>query len=185
MRVWAGHALNSEKRSKPYRLSKGDTIGIFTPSTPANVLFREKYLHGIREIERLGFHVLEGSLTGRCTADGYRSGDPRERAEEFMDLIVNPLVNGLISSMGGMNTGSLLPYLDFSEIRNSRKVICGYSDVTALHMAIYPSVKKSSYWRLLGMRSIQLSWDLIAVIPFRCLRSDKVPSFRFQLARIT
>lgn len=122
---------------KPYRLCKGDTIGIFTPSTPANMIFREKYLHGITEIERLGFKDLEGSLTARCACDGYRSGTPQERAREFMELIANPSVKGLISTIGGMNSGSLLPYLNFDQIRAARKVICGYSDVTALHVGIY------------------------------------------------
>jgi muramoyltetrapeptide carboxypeptidase len=121
---------------KPLALKEGDVVGIFTPSAPANVLFREKYLHGIRELERIGLKVVEGPLTSKVIRDGYRSGSPHERADEFMHLIRDEKVRGLVSAIGGMNSGSMLPYLNFEEIRSSRKVICGYSDVTALHMAI-------------------------------------------------
>jgi muramoyltetrapeptide carboxypeptidase len=53
-----------------------------------------------------------------------------------MELIEDPAVDGLISTIGGMNSSSLIPYLDFDKIRKSRKIICGFSDVTSLHLAI-------------------------------------------------
>jgi muramoyltetrapeptide carboxypeptidase LdcA involved in peptidoglycan recycling len=121
---------------KPPHLSAGDTIGIFTPSTPANVIFREKYLHGLEVLRRLGFGVVEGELTGRCSTEGYRSGSPRQRAREFMTLILDPEVKGLMATMGGSNSASMIPHLDFDAIRAHPKVICGYSDVTSLHLAI-------------------------------------------------
>lgn len=40
---------------KPRALRKGDTIGIFTPSMPAHVLFREQYQHGLQVLRSLGF----------------------------------------------------------------------------------------------------------------------------------
>lgn len=53
-----------------------------------------------------------------------------------MALINDPAVDGLISTIGGMNSSSMIPFLDFQKIRQSKKVICGFSDVTSLHMAI-------------------------------------------------
>lgn len=46
-----------------------------------------------------------------------------------MELIEDPNVDGLISTIGGMNSSSSIPYLDFDKIRESRKIICGFSDV--------------------------------------------------------
>jgi len=40
-------------------LNPGDTIGIFRPSSPVNVSWREKYLFGIEQLRRLGFNVVE------------------------------------------------------------------------------------------------------------------------------
>ncbi|HEV2131931.1 MAG TPA: S66 peptidase family protein [Longimicrobiaceae bacterium] len=121
---------------RPPALEPGDTIGIFTPSSPAHVRFREKYLHGISQLEALGFRVVEGPLTAAQTHQGYRSGSPEERAAEFMALILDPEIKALISTIGGDNSASMIPYLDFAAIRAHPKVICGYSDVTSLHLAI-------------------------------------------------
>jgi muramoyltetrapeptide carboxypeptidase len=120
---------------KPRALQRGDTIGVFTPSLPANVLFREKYLHGLSELRRLGFRVVEGELTRAGTSEGYRSGSPQERADEFMRLILDPNVRALVATMGGHNSASLIPYLDFDAIRTHAKIVCGFSDITSLHLA--------------------------------------------------
>jgi muramoyltetrapeptide carboxypeptidase len=121
---------------RPPALRQGDTIGIFTPAMPANVVFREKYLHGLGVLRRLGFRVVEGELTKSCATQGYRSGSPQQRAREFMALIVDPEVKALVATMGGFNSASLIPYLDFDAIRAQPKVVCGYSDITSLHLAI-------------------------------------------------
>ncbi|WP_417353668.1 LD-carboxypeptidase, partial [Flavobacterium alkalisoli] len=120
---------------KPYKLNKGDTIGIFTPSSPAYRANEELFLNGVKNIEALGFKVKLGSLTAKRASQGYRSGTPKERAQEFMELIKDDEVKCLISTIGGMNSNSIIPYLDFDLIREKRKIICGYSDVSSLHLS--------------------------------------------------
>lgn len=122
---------------KPRALRPGDAIGIFTPSSPCHVLFKEKYLHAKNEIERAGFKVVEGTLTEKMISQGYRSGSPKERAQEFMQLIRFPEVKCLMSTIGGVCSNSMIKYLDYDEIARNPKIICGYSDVTSLHMAIH------------------------------------------------
>jgi len=121
---------------KPPAIPEGGTIGVFTPSFPANVRFRDKYEHGKSVLRSLGFHVVEGSLTANCTDEGYRSGRPESRAAEFMELIMDDNVDALVATIGGYNSASMIPFLDFEEIRRHPKVICGYSDVTSLHLSI-------------------------------------------------
>lgn len=121
---------------RPPPLMPGDTIGVFTPSSPANVRFREKYLHGVDQLRALGFRVIEGPLTASLKDEGYRSGSPQERAAEFMSLVQNPAVKAMISTIGGANSSSLISFLDFDAIRTNPKIICGYSDLTSLHLAI-------------------------------------------------
>lgn len=128
--------MTSPTTVKPPRLRPGDTVGVFTPSFPAHVRFREKYLHGLAVLRGLGFDVVEGDLTRALGDEGYRSGSPRERADEFMGLVRNPRVRALVSCVGGSNSASLLPHLDFDEIRATPKIVCGYSDVTSLHLSI-------------------------------------------------
>lgn len=122
---------------KPPRLKKGDSVAVFTPSSPAHTgIFREKYQHGLRELERLGFRVIEGELTASQKTQGYRTASGRERAAELMELFLNREVKAIFSTIGGSNSASLIDHLDFALIRANPKIFCGYSDVTSLHMAI-------------------------------------------------
>jgi len=130
----------------PFALKPGDTIGIFTPSTPAYADNPELFLNAIRVLERLGFRVKLGALTARRASQGYRAGTPEERAAEFMALIEDPEVRGLMSTLGGMNSNSLTPFLDFQKIRAARKVICGFSDVTSLHLAILKHARLRTFY---------------------------------------
>ncbi|TQQ69039.1 LD-carboxypeptidase, partial [Vibrio cholerae] len=52
-------------------------------------------------------------------------------------LIRDPNVRCIMSTIGGNNSNSLLPYIDYEALRNDPKIIIGYSDVTALLLGIY------------------------------------------------
>lgn len=117
----------------PRFLKPGDTIGIFTPSSPSYVDNPELFENGIKNLSELGFKIKLGSLTKARANEGYRSASPQKRAEELMELILDSEVSGVISTIGGYNSSSMIPFLDFKAIRKSRKVFCGYSDVTSLH----------------------------------------------------
>lgn len=121
---------------KPKRLNVGDTIGVFTPSSPGYIFNEGLFSNGLRNLERMGFKVKLGGVTQERRSQGYRSASAEDRAKELMDLIRDPDVHGLMSTIGGYNSSSLIPYLDFERIRAERKPFCGYSDVTSLHAAI-------------------------------------------------
>ena len=121
---------------KPWTLPSGGTVGVFTPSTPAHTHFRSRFQTAIANIERLGFKVVLGRVTAEFKHQGYRTATGKERAEELNELFRNENVSLILSTIGGANSSSMLDYLDYEAIRESRKVFCGYSDVTSLHMAI-------------------------------------------------
>lgn len=64
------------------RLKPGDVIAVFSPSAPVTANTPVRYLRGKTYLEKRGFRVLEGALTGK--RDFYRSGSIAERAEERM-----------------------------------------------------------------------------------------------------
>lgn len=125
-------------------LKKGDTIAIFSPSAPATVTANERYLRAKQFIESKGFNVLEGSLTGKT--DGYRSGSIQDRAQEFNELLYHPDVKCIMSTIGGQNSNSLLPYIDYDYLKKNPKIIIGYSDVTALLLGIYAKTGLVTYY---------------------------------------
>lgn len=91
-----------------------------------------------------GFKIIEGKLAEKY--DFYRSGSIEERANELNDLIRNPEVKCIMSTIGGMNSNSLLPYIDYNAFKRNPKIIIGYSDVTAILLAIYAQIGISTYY---------------------------------------
>ncbi|HHF2958458.1 TPA: S66 peptidase family protein [Vibrio diabolicus] len=119
----------------PQALKVGDEIGFFSPSSPATVFAPVRFRRAKSYLESQGFELVEGDLTG-CS-DSYRSGSIQDRAEELNRLIRDPNVRCIMSTIGGSNSNSLLPYIDYEALRNDPKIIIGYSDVTALLLGIY------------------------------------------------
>ncbi len=126
------------------KLKAGDTIGMFSPSTPITKFCPKRFKRGKEFLESKGFKVLEGRLTGK--SDYYRSGSIKERAEELNELIRNPEVRCIMSAIGGMNSNSLLPYIDYEAFKRDPKIVIGYSDVTAILMGIYAQTGISTYY---------------------------------------
>ncbi|MEG1255581.1 S66 peptidase family protein [Clostridium sp.] len=117
------------------RLKLGDSIGIFSSSSPITYTVPMRYKRGKEFLESKGFNIVEGSLTGK--SDYYRSGSIKERAEELNELIRNPNVRCIMSTIGGMNSNSILPYIDYEALKKDPKIIIGYSDITAILLGIY------------------------------------------------
>ncbi len=126
------------------KLNKGDTIGIFSPSAPITYTCPKRFFRAKEYLESKGFKILEGNLTGKY--DYYRSGSIKERAEELNALIRNPEVKCIMSTIGGMNSNSILPYIDYEEFKRNPKIVIGYSDVTAILLAIYAKTGISTYY---------------------------------------
>ena len=117
------------------------TVGIFTPSSPDNVMYSQKFDHALNELVLSGFNFKLGELTKNKSFQGYRAGDSEKRAEEFMQLIEDDSVDILMPTAGGEVSSSILSYLDYGKIRKARKLITGFSDASAIHMAILSQSK--------------------------------------------
>ena len=126
------------------RLQKGDTIGIFSPSSPATFTAPKRFQRAKTLLQKKGFEIIEGNLTGQF--DHYRSGSIQERAEELNRLIRNPNVKCIMSTIGGMNSNSLLPYLDYEAFQKNPKIVIGYSDVTAILLGLYAKTRIPTFY---------------------------------------
>ncbi len=126
------------------RLKKGDLIGIFSPSSPITYSCPKRFERAKKYLQDKGFKIVEGNLTGKY--DFYRAGSIKERAEELNNLIRDPEVKCIMSTIGGMNSNSLLPYIDYEAFKKNPKIIIGYSDVTAILLAIYEQTGISTYY---------------------------------------
>ncbi|MCU9922827.1 S66 family peptidase [Aeromonas caviae] len=120
---------------KPPGLNPGDTIGFFSPSSAATAWAPNRFARAKAYLAAQGFELKAGSLTGE--RDHWRSGSIAARADELNALIRDPQVRAIMSVIGGSNSNSLLPYLDFDALKRDPKIVIGYSDVTALLLGIH------------------------------------------------
>lgn len=117
----------------PKRLRAGDTIGIISPA--GAIYESEPYEIAVESMEALGLKVKLGDHVRKRY--GHLAGSDNERAQEFNDMWGDPAVDAIICLRGGSGAARILPLLDYKAIQNNPKIFIGYSDITALHLAIY------------------------------------------------
>ena len=76
---------------------------------------------------------LAAGIDGR---DDYVAGSPESRAADLEALFADPDVDVVHCLMGGYGSAQTIPFLDFDVIEANPKPFIGYSDITALHVAI-------------------------------------------------
>jgi muramoyltetrapeptide carboxypeptidase len=118
---------------KPKRLKKGDTIGIISPaSAPLDL---ERINKGIIYLEKQGYHVKEGKYIRQ--EYGYLSGKDEERIEDIHNMFLDKHVKAIFCTRGGYGTPRLLNKINYAIIKRNPKILVGYSDITALQLAIF------------------------------------------------
>jgi muramoyltetrapeptide carboxypeptidase len=117
---------------KPPALKMGDTIGIVVPAGPVN---RERIDRAIARIEARGFRTKTYGDIYR--ANGYLAGDDATRGGEFMPAFADPETSAVWCARGGYGVMRFFDRIDFDAVRRNPKIFVGFSDITALHLAIH------------------------------------------------
>ncbi len=118
----------------PPKLKKGDEIRIITPSRSLSILSEENIRFAKEKLESLGFEV---SFSKNCReSDIFLSSKIEFRVSDIHDAFGDKNVKAILSVIGGFNSNQLLKYLDYDLIKTNPKILCGYSDITALANAI-------------------------------------------------
>ena len=68
--------------------------------------------------------------------DDYVAGSPEGRADDLNALFADPEVDVVHCMQGGYGSAQTIPFLDFETIEENPKPLLGFSDITALHIAI-------------------------------------------------
>ncbi len=113
-------------------LPDGGTIGVPAPASPYEN--RSEILRGVEWWEGQGYRVKLAE--GIFDRDGYVAGDPKSRARDLLAMFGDPEVDVVQCLQGGFGSAETIPFLDFDVIADNPKPFLGYSDITALHVAI-------------------------------------------------
>jgi len=116
---------------KPRRLRPGDTVGICAPASSWEN--RSELLRGVAALEAWGLEVRLGDHVN--DRHGYMAGRDEDRAADLHALLVDPDVRAIVCLQGGYGTPRLIPLLDETAFKSNPKILCGYSDITTLHLA--------------------------------------------------
>ncbi|NVD44824.1 S66 peptidase family protein [Qipengyuania atrilutea] len=124
--------LAAASTCKPERLRLGDTVGLVAPAgtleTPDQLSIAEHWIRGMGLIPKVGRHVSD--------TYGYLAGTDAERAADLNAMFADDAVSGIFAVRGGWGGARILELLDWETICANPKLFIGFSDNTALHLAI-------------------------------------------------
>lgn len=164
-------SLADEPATKPAGLQPGDTIMFVAPSGD---LEQKRIELAAQRLEELGFKVIvPDDLFSRW---GYLAGSDERRAEELMKAFTDPEVDAVFPGTGGYGVMRILDRLDYDAIRANPKIVIGFSDITALHMALAKKCNLVTFHSpnpQYGLGSDDGFRDYNAKYFWRCLMADK------------
>ena len=117
---------------RPPALKKGDRIGIVSPAGPVD---ESDLQPGLEILKNSGFKVRLGSHV--FDRDGYLAGNDDARLEDLHDMLQDDEIKAIFCTRGGYGTLRLLEKIHYDLITRKPKIIAGYSDITALLLAIH------------------------------------------------
>ena len=116
----------------PKFLAKRDTIGLIAPAGPLRSIKIEEIKY---ELNKLGYEVKIGKSC-YLSYKGYLSGRDEDRALDLEKMFLDKDVDAIMCVRGGYGCARILDLIDFTIIRDNPKIFIGFSDITALHIAI-------------------------------------------------
>lgn len=117
---------------KPKRLSPGDTIGVISPASPSEN--RSEVFRAKEYIEAMGYNVVIGKNVNKTR--GITAASEEDRLDDIHEMFRRDDVDAVFVTQGGYGCAQLLRNLDFDLIKEHPKILTGFSDITALHLAI-------------------------------------------------
>ena len=117
---------------RPPRLRVGDTVGLIEPAGFTDDEFDLQLV--IQTVKAMGLNPKPAPhLAARY---GYLAGKDEARAADVNAMFADKDVRAIFAVRGGWGCARILPYLKWDVIRANPKLLIGFSDITALHMAI-------------------------------------------------
>ncbi len=124
-------------------LKKGDEIRVIAPSRNIAGIPEANIQMAKTHLEKLGFKVTF-SKNIHCE-DIMESMSVAARLEDLHAAFADKNVKCILAVIGGYNSNQLLKHIDYDLIKNNPKILCGFSDLTALQNAVYAKTGLITY----------------------------------------
>lgn len=117
--------------TRPPALKPGDAISVVAPASSPR---REACDRALEALGNAGY--TPKVYRDFCQPHGYLAGADAARIEELEQAFRDPDTSAVLAVRGGYGVGRILDRVDFGLLTECPKIVCGYSDITALHTAI-------------------------------------------------
>ena len=117
---------------KPPALKRGDLVAIVAPAGPFESSALTPF---VESLTKAGYRVrVPAGMEGRKLP--YLAGTDDQRVDELNAAIRDREVRAIVAARGGYGLTRILDRVDYRALRADPKIVAGYSDLTALHLAI-------------------------------------------------
>ncbi len=130
----------------PNKLQKGDKIMIVAPSSGLKIIGQDCRQIAEERFKQMGLEVVFAENTTDDKWNKLGTGSVKERAADIMQAFKDKSVKAIFTVLGGFNSNQILKYLDYDVIRQNPKIICGFSDITAILDAITAKTGLETYY---------------------------------------
>ena len=122
--------------AKPDRLFPASirTVGLTSPASlpdAARIAEARRFLE-----ETCGVKTVLAPSALKRGPMKYCCGTPESRLADFHALLNDPRIDLILCTRGGFGSAHILPKLDFDLLRERNLLVYGYSDISALHLAM-------------------------------------------------
>lgn len=128
----------------PQKLCKGDKVCIIAPSRSMGILSNEIKDIAINNLENIGLKVVFSKNINEI--DEYGSSTISSRLNDLHEAFGDKSIKGILTVIGGYNSNQLINKIDYKLLKQNPKILCGFSDITALSNAIYARTGLITYY---------------------------------------
>lgn len=144
-------------------------MAIVAPSSPFET---DELVAGLDIVKAAGLEPVLGQNVRTMRSVDVHAASAVDRAEELMWAFTDPDIDGVITAVGGLGSAETLGYLDFDAIRESRRLLIGLSDITALNNGLLTGA---------GLISINGQYPSIRIDEGNAIRDADSESMKFTL----
>jgi muramoyltetrapeptide carboxypeptidase len=117
---------------RPPRLREGDRVALIAPAGPISA---ERVNIALDRCARFGLVPVLGAAA-RARHGGYLAGSDDDRLEDLRWALTSPDIDAVWALRGGYGTMRLLHRIDLAPIVDRPRAYIGFSDNTAVHLAL-------------------------------------------------
>lgn len=116
----------------PNVLRPGDAVALVSPAGP---LAESRVQAAVQELTSWGLrprvypHALD--------SHSFYAGTDEHRVADLNDALADPEIRAVLCTRGGYGVQRILAHVDFDAVRRDPKLLIGFSDITALHGALW------------------------------------------------